>query len=119
MKQTNPTIQELVHADEVLSENDIYPLISRDFERDVEEPAERRWLMNGLIYKREGKTIAFLTQPYTLVTEDLRGILQFCERYDLDVDLSMRAEWNPGQSLGVMFWTRELNPFTPPQWSRR
>ena len=97
-RANEPSVKELIFADEVLSENDIYPLISRDGQRDLDDSPERRWMMGGLLFKRAGQTIAFLCQPYTLVTEDLRGILQFCDQYELDVDLSMRWQ-EPGHSI--------------------
>ncbi len=73
-----------------------------------------RWAERAMVYRRDGQAVAVLAQPYTLSTEDLAGILDVCKRHRLQVDISMRSEWNPGQTLGVLFWRVELNPFVPP-----
>ena len=73
-----------------------------------------RWLERGRAYWRDGQAIAVLMQPYTLSTEDLEEILELCSRHRLKVDISMSSEWNPKQTLGILFWRESLNPFIPP-----
>ena len=41
-------------------------------------------------------------------------LLELCERHRLQMDISMRSEWNPGETLGVLLWRQALNPFIPP-----
>lgn len=67
-----------------------------------------------MLYSRQGRPVAFLVQPYTLSTEDVSEVLGLCKSYNLEVDISMKSEWNVGQTLGVLFWRKELNPFVPP-----
>jgi hypothetical protein len=73
-----------------------------------------RWMERGQVYERDGLAVAYLAQPYSLSTEDLGEIVALCEKHALRVDISMRSEWNPGETLGVLFWRKELNPFIPP-----
>lgn len=95
-------------------------------ERLLSEPPEDtvslapyRWLERGRVYERDGQAVAYLAQPYTLSTEDLAEILEVCERYRLRVDISMRSEWEPGQTLGILLWREKLNPFIPPHLLKR
>lgn len=106
-------IEEAIQADVVAYENDPIPLVSREGARRVEDTPEYSWLVRGRQYQRAGEHIAFLAQPYTLTTDDLRGILDFCNRHDLRCEISTRSEWEPGETLGVLFWKAELNPFVP------
>lgn len=101
---------ETLRADSVVYENDMTPLLTRDPLMPI-EPPERGWLCRGRLYVRDDTPIAFLCQPYSLTTEDLKGILEFCERYRLECDVSTNSEWEPGKTLGLLFWRRELNPF--------
>ncbi len=73
-----------------------------------------RWMERGRVYWRGQQAVAVLVQPYSLTTEDLAGLLELCERHRLQVDISMRSEWNPGETLGVLLWRQALNPFIPP-----
>ncbi len=68
----------------------------------------------GRAYWRGDLAVAVLVQPYTLSTEDLAELLELCERHRLRVDISMKSEWNPGETLGILFWRQALNPFIPP-----
>lgn len=73
-----------------------------------------RWLERGRVFWRGQQAVAVLVQPYSLTTEDLAELLELCERHRLQVDISMRSEWNPGETLGVLVWRQALNPFIPP-----
>lgn len=73
-----------------------------------------RWLERGRAYWRGDQAVAVLVQPYTLSTEDLAELVEVCERHGLRVDISMKSEWNPGETLGVLIWRQALNPFIPP-----
>ena len=77
-------------------------------------PASRRWLERGRVFWRGQQAVAVLGQPYSLTTEDLAQLLELCERHRLQVDISMKSEWNPGETLGVLLWRQSLNPFIPP-----
>jgi hypothetical protein len=102
----------ILHADCVI-EGGIEPLLARAHADHVQlEPY--RWMERGQIYERDGQAVAYLAQPYTLSTEDLGEIVALCEKHELRVDISMRSEWNPGETLGLLFWRKELNPFIPP-----
>lgn len=81
---------------------------------DTVSLAPYRWLERGRVYERDGQAVAYLAQPYALSTEDLGELVDLCARYRLRVDISMRSEWEPGQTLGILFWRERLNPFVPP-----
>lgn len=108
MARSTTDICKLLHADCIV-EGGIEPLLS---ESGHVEPY--RWMERGQVYERNGQAVAYLAQPYTLSTEDLVGIVALCEKYELRVDISMKSEWNPGETLGVLFWRQALNPFIPP-----
>jgi hypothetical protein len=77
-------------------------------------PPAFRWVERGRAYWRDDQVVAVLVQPYTLSTEDLAELVEVCDRHGLRVDVSMKSEWNPGETLGVLFWRQTLNPFIPP-----
>jgi hypothetical protein len=98
----------ILYADQV-TDGGVEELLSSD----LTSPAGR-WMERGRVYWRGQQAVAVLGQPYSLTTEDLAGLLELCERHRLQVDVSMRSEWNPGETLGVLVWRQALNPFIPP-----
>lgn len=102
----------ILHADCIV-EGGMEPLLARSHSGHIQlDPC--RWMERGQVYERNGQAVAYLAQPYALSTEDLVEIVTLCEKYELRVDISMKSEWNPGETLGVLFWSQALNPFIPP-----
>lgn len=97
----------ILYADQV-TDGGLEELLSSEL-----APPSGRWLERGRVYWRDGQAVAVLVQPYTLTTEDLVEVLELCDRHRLRVDISMKSEWNPGETLGVLFWRQSLNPFIP------
>lgn len=102
----------ILHADQA-NDDTIDRLLSRRPGEFV-EASQHRWLERGRVYERGDEVIAFLAQPYSVSTGDITEILDLCRQHGLAVDISMRSEWNQGQTLGILFWRKELNPFIPP-----
>ncbi len=109
-KPKDPQLVDLLRADTVIACDEIDRLMTAP----PAEPTVGRWLVRGEAFERDGKTVAFLAQPYSVSGDDLAEILALCERHDLRVEISMKSEWEPGQTLGILFWHKNLNPFVPP-----
>ena len=57
---------------------------------------------HACMFDKDGKPAIFVFQPYHLDLEQLRGIVNTCDAYNLDVSISTQPAWHyPGHVLFV------------------
>jgi hypothetical protein len=59
-------------------------------------------------WKRDGKPVYFVYQPYGLTEKTVAQLVQFCAENGLHFDIDASLSWHyPGQTLRVTIWTEE------------
>lgn len=82
-------------------------LMRQDASKADESPDHPPWDCNGLLLDLVGQPYEWVSQPYLLEIENLREILEFCDRFNLDVQIDARRAFSdPGDSIGVVYRPR-------------
>ncbi len=62
-------------------------------------------------YTYSDKTVAFATEPYDLNLKDLKEIVKFCEKHNLEVSITGRSPHFPGKTVRVLISDRPVAPY--------
>ena len=62
---------------------------------------------HGHLYLKDGKPAFYLSEPYALTYEKMRGVVQFCERWGLEASIDgLQSTWFPGLTIAIRYEAR-------------
>lgn len=62
---------------------------------------------HGTLFVRGKTVVAYISEPYQVSSSTAKKIVEFCELYQLEFEITSLSTWYPGQTLAVLYWRRE------------